>query len=144
MKELPVKIWGIVSRFNKITWKIEYLLLKRTHQDWWFWQCITGTLHQGESFVECLQREMNEEAGITQSQILDISDLIDTFTRNKKDGQLIHEFVYSVVIDGEWFDVTLSPEEHDEYLRADYPLALKTLEIENNRHSLILVQNQRW
>lgn len=144
MKELPVKIWGIVSRVNKINWKTEYLLLKRTPQDSWFWQCITGTLHEGESFVDCLERELFEETGITKARILDISDLIDTFTRNKKDGQLIHEFVYSVLIDAEWFEVKLSPEEHDEYFRAEYLLALETLETENNKHSLTLVQNQRW
>lgn len=144
MNELPVKIWWIISRINTINGKIEYLLLRRTAQDWWFWQCITGTLHEGESFVDCLQREMSEEAGIKKSQILNISDLINTFTRNKKDGQLIHEFVYSVMIDAEWFEVTLSPEEHDQYLRAEYSLALETLEMANNKHSLILVQNHRW
>ena len=141
-KKLPVKIWWIISRIDHKTWKREYLLLKRTEQDWWFWQCVTWTLHEGESFLMCLKREINEETWILESMIVSISDLFHSFTWNKADGRLIHEFVYSVTVDDKWFIPQLSPEEHDEYMWADYTLAMETLYTENNKNSLKILQEK--
>lgn len=141
-KKLPVKIWWIISRIDGKTWKREYLLLKRTEQDWWFWQCITWTLHEGESFVTCLKREINEETWILERMILSISDLFHSFTWNKADGRLIHEFVYSVVVNDNWFVPKLSPEEHDQYMWADYTIAMQTLYTENNKNSLKILQEK--
>ena len=134
MKELPIKLEGIIYR--TINDRIEYLLIKRTPEDGGFWQPVTGTLEDGENLINCLKREISEEIGITE--ILRISDILHTFNWEKKDGTVITEYVYAVEIKNDSI-ITLSPNEHDDYIWLPYSEAKDTLLTDNNKESLRII-----
>lgn len=132
MLELPVKIGGVLYKINE-AWSIEYLLIKRTKNDGGYWQYMTGTLHEWE--CDCLKREMNEELGIVDDDIISIDPMFYSFTWTKKDWRLIHDFTYSVQVSSE-FIPKLSPLEHDEYTWESFNDAINTLYTENNKNAL--------
>lgn len=134
MQELPVKVGWILYKKDE-EWKILYLLLKRTEEDWGFWQYMTGTLHEGESFLGCLKREMNEEVGIVDNEIISIDPMFFSFTWNKKDWRLIHDFTYSVHISATFLP-KISPLEHDEYKWEEFDDAIEILYTDNNKAAL--------
>lgn len=142
-QELPVKIGWVLYRI-KDNWKKEFLLLKRTEQDGWFWQYLTWTLHNWESFIDCLKREIFEETWFWPENIKNIGEMFHSFTWNKKSWQLIHEFVYSVELHFSDKQPLLSETEHDDYARDDYGHAMNTLFTENNKKCLAIFHDLKW
>ena len=135
MNELPVKVGGIIYTQTQ-EWLYRYLLIKRTAEDGWFWQMVTWTLIEWESFVWGLQRELDEELNLMTNYI--IWDLLDHFTWNTSDWELIHEFVYPVKVE-KIFDPLLSLQEHEEFIWLDHEQAQNILYKENNKKSLYLL-----
>jgi 8-oxo-dGTP pyrophosphatase MutT (NUDIX family) len=127
----PTKANGIV--FKEVDALPIFLLLKRTKEDGGFWQSVTGTCREGESIIGALTRETFEETGITEDDIYTISDQVHSFTWSRGE-QVIQEFAYAVRV-GE-VDITLNPDEHDDYTWIGYQEALSMLGRENNKVSL--------
>ena len=129
--KLPIKVNAIIYRIND--GKKEFLILKRCEQDGSFWQTLTGTVDDiKESLQNCLIREIEEEAGLAKN-ILNISDLIYTFTW-LKDKKLINEFVLKVLV-AKNSRVTLS-KEHVDYKWCLLPKAIDLVEKTNNKKAL--------
>lgn len=130
--ELPIKVNAII--YKEVEDVPSFLLLKRVEQDGGFWQSVTGTVVDNESIVDTLVRELNEETGITKGDIVNISDLIYSFTWNRNDV-CIQEFVYVVKV--KEIKVTLNPSEHDEYVWSSFEDVLLLLKYDSNIVSFI-------
>ena len=105
------KVQGIIYYKNK-DGGLSILGLHRTPEEGGFWQPLTGTVEEGESYEECLVRELQEETGITNDRITKIEGPINSFQWSR-DNTLYEELVYSVEVSSET-QVQLS-DEHDEY-----------------------------
>ena len=104
------KVQGII--YSKIDSSIHILCLHRTPEEGGFWQPLTGTVEENETYKECLVRELHEETGIEKNQILDIEGPINSFEWSRNDT-LYKEEVYAVYVPSN-LKVVLC-EEHDEY-----------------------------
>lgn len=123
------KVQGII--YHKGDLEIHILGLHRTPEEGGFWQPLTGTVEEGESYLDCLVRELQEETGIVNEQILDIEGPFNKFEWSR-DDTLYKEEVYAVRVSLDT-EVVLS-EEHDEYKWFTPGLAKETfkfMEIKN-------------
>lgn len=135
-KELPIKLEGIL--YTVTNDKFKFLFLRRTPEDGHFWQPLTGTLHKGESFEECLIRELKEETGITDP--VEISDEIWRFDW-KKGNQTIKEFVFGIKLD--YTDkIKLNPKEHCAYKWCQFEEAIELLEKDNNKKAFVMFKRK--
>ena len=134
--ELPIKVQGVV--YTKPNQKIEYLLIKRNKKDGAFWQSVTGTLEEGETLKNCLIREIKEELGITN--IKNISNIKQIIQWPKENNFIITEYVFIVEINKNQ-KITLS-KEHTNYKWCNFKEAYQTLEKENNKNTLKLINRE--
>lgn len=58
---------------------VSFLLLHRTPDDGDFWQPLTGTLEDGEKLKSCILRELKEETGIDERDVIAITEEIWRF-----------------------------------------------------------------
>ncbi len=94
--ELPIKVEAIVYFIDD---GIRYFLaIRRSKEDGGFWQPVTGTLESIDNIESCLIREINEEIGLTEKDIVSVSDCINHFIWNKKLVGDINEYVFAVEV----------------------------------------------
>ncbi|MFA5051173.1 MAG: NUDIX domain-containing protein [Patescibacteria group bacterium] len=127
MRELPIKIQTIVYRNDD---GIKVLLIKRNLEDGGFWQTVTGTLELNESIIESRARELEEEIGIKEANF---SEEIHRFSWEKKDYTVV-ELVYSAEV---FTDKVILSSEHTEYCWLPIPEAIKKVDKQNIKNSLI-------
>lgn len=130
MEELPIKIQTIVFRKNN---QVEVLLLKRNEDDGGFWQTVTGTLEINETIIESRLRELDEEAGIKDKDVLIWSEELHRFSWPKKD-YIVVELVYAAEVSQEQ-EIVLSAE-HTQFMWVDIEKAIIIVEKENTKNSL--------
>ena len=65
----------------------EFLILKRNEERGGFWQPLTGGVKQGESFNEALMRELCEETGINDIEIIKPLSMFHIFRKNEKKAE---------------------------------------------------------
>lgn len=76
-----------------------------------FWQNVTGSVEEGETFEEAALREAQEESGLAIEHIVDIEDLnlvhhfLDRWKRK------VEEHTFLIVLEGQW-KPRLDPHEH--------------------------------
>lgn len=128
MTKLPIQINAFV--YQKKDGVIEFLCIKRVPDDGGFWQTVTGTVHDDESLIDTIAREIQEECSINSLDLLKIEGPFYDFEWMKGETK-IREFVYAVEVKG-GLSVTLAPDEHDEYKWCDTIEMLKTLEKKDN------------
>lgn len=128
MTKLPIRVNAFV--YKEVGEKTQFLCIKRVPDDGGFWQTVTGTVHDDESFLGTITREIKEECGINADEIVKIEGPFYDFEWMKGDIK-IREFVYAVEVK-ENVEVTLSPEEHDEYKWCEKEVMFETLEKEDN------------
>lgn len=128
MTKLPIRVNAFV--YQRKDSGIEFLCIKRVPDDGGFWQTVTGTVHDDESFIGTITREIDEECGIKSADIVKIEGPFYDFEWMKGETK-IREFVYAVEVK-EGVLVTLAPDEHDEYKWCDTDNMFKTLEKEDN------------
>lgn len=119
---------------------LEFLILKTTPERGSFWQPVTGTVEEGEKFVEAALREAHEETGLEFS-----SDIIPIFYEFdfEKNGVKFHEKSFAVEADPE-SEVIIDPNEHVEYEWVNFKEAVNRIHFEDNKKSLCtLVQIMR-
>jgi 8-oxo-dGTP diphosphatase len=73
-----------------------------------------GGVESGESFAECVERELLEETGLRLRAVLDFLGGFDYATRTKSKVRK-----YSFVVEAEPGDVVLAPGEHDAFAWID-------------------------
>ena len=110
--------------------RIEYLLLRRPDSRGGVWGPVTGHVEKGERLLDALQREIEEETGI--SELAYIIDLRVPF-RYSKGEQNIEEHSFGVQVNTK--DVRLS-NEHSAYSWLPYEEAMVRLTWPNQKTSL--------
>ena len=88
------------------------LLLKTNRQRGGFWQNVTGSVEDHESFLEGAKRELWEETGI---QMHSLQELNLSFEFMDRWGREVEEKVYLGLLDKAPAKIKLQAEEHDEY-----------------------------
>lgn len=76
--------------------EILFLLLKRNKQKGGFWQPVSGGVHEGESLLQALKRELKEETGI--SKYLNLISDIYYFEFKVDNAKVLREYVFGVEI----------------------------------------------
>jgi 8-oxo-dGTP pyrophosphatase MutT (NUDIX family) len=109
--ELPIKVEALIYCVKDEG--VFFLAIKRSLNDGGFWQPLTGTLESSDTIESCIFREIKEEIGLDQGNIISISDCVHHFTWNKKKIGLINEYVFAVQIENDSL-INLSTE-HTEY-----------------------------
>ena len=118
----------------------EVLLLKRVPRDGGFWQPVTGVIEAGETPVVAAAREVLEETGLG-GEPEDLEFVRDfRISRQYMGGEGPHpwlnrEFAFATRIDGNP-EVTLSPDEHDQYLWLAPKAAKERLTWNGNKRAL--------
>ena len=129
---LPIEVQAVIFCLNP---KIEFLILHRTPELGNFWQNLSGGVEKGETLLQTLKRELEEETGISSKQIKQITENIYQYEWLKVNGEMkgkkIKEYVFAVEVDPD-AEVKLS-EEHDEYKWCDAEEAKSLIKWEKNK-----------
>lgn len=116
----------------------EYLLLKYGLGHWEF---VKGHIEQGETEKETILRELEEETGITDAEIIEgFSEKYDYFFISR--GKKVHKFVICYLIKSHTQEVTLSYE-HVGYKWSAFKKAVKQLTYDNAKRILTNAHNFR-
>jgi len=109
---LPESIEAVIFRKqDKVT---EFLIFRYNVTKGGFWANLTGGREEGEDLAGTLKRELKEETGITEKQIMRIIPDIHYHEWKDHSDTLIKEHFFGVEVDLK-ANVVLSPE-HVEYL----------------------------
>lgn len=97
---------GLVTNLHN-----QVLVVKRRADDFMpnIYELPGGTLEDGESIVECVVRELEEETGIRFSSV---EDLLPTFDYRSNSGKKTRQFSFVLIVPDN-FTITLSPEHVD-------------------------------
>lgn len=92
------------------------LVVRRVADDWHggMYELPGGGVESGESFAECVERELFEETGLRVVRITDVLGGFDYATRTKSRVRK-----YSFVVEAEVGEIALDPTEHDEFQWVD-------------------------
>ena len=139
---LPIQIEAVL--FKRTRGKIQYLILKTVPKRGEFWQPITGGLEEGETKVEALKREIQEETGI-KNIIKIIADvhyfefqdlpLIEYLNKHGCPCKQLKEYAFGVEVSSEE-EVVLDGKEHSEFKWCSFQEALRLMKWKENRDSL--------
>jgi 8-oxo-dGTP diphosphatase len=88
------------------------LVVRRVADDWHggMYELPGGGVESGESFADCVERELFEETGLRVRRIIDVVGGFDYATRTKSRVRK-----YSFLVEVEPGEVSLAPGEHDEF-----------------------------
>lgn len=131
--ELPIKVEAIIYYIDENNAKY-FLAIKRSLEDGNFWQPVTGTLESGDNMEGCLLREIDEEIGLTNEDIVSISDCIYHFVWKTESIGEINEYVFAIEVK-KLSQIKLS-KEHTEYKWGLKNEIRDTYEMENNKIAL--------
>jgi len=118
------------------------VLLLRRVQPFSFWQSVTGSLDEGESTADAARRELEEETGLVDAGRLSDAGVARVFTI---DPRWRHRFAPGITEnrEHEWryrlarpLEITLDPEEHDDYEWVDLDEAIRRVWSWTNRAAL--------
>ncbi|UGT40515.1 NUDIX domain-containing protein [Nocardia yamanashiensis] len=92
------------------------LVVRRVADDWHggMYELPGGGVESGESFAECVERELFEETGLRITRITDVLGGFDYATRTKSRVRK-----YSFVVEALDGEIVLDPGEHDEFQWVD-------------------------
>lgn len=118
----------------------EILLLKR-NADFEFWQSVTGSLEAGEMPADAAVRELQEETGISDIELIDCRysaefEISPQWRKRYPPGVTVNrEHVFLCPLPAR-VDIALCPEEHTEYMWLDYQSALAKADSYTNRAAI--------
>jgi dATP pyrophosphohydrolase len=125
---LPIQIQAILYR--KVDEKLQFLLLRRALDRDGFWQPVTGGQEEGESRMETLAREVEEETGITG--FIRVVDGVHYFEYALP--HLIKEYVFGVEVSSD--EQVEIGEEHTESRWCSFHEALQLLKWKENKEAI--------
>ncbi len=118
-----------------------FLLLKTTPARGAFWQAVTGTVEEGESYREAAGRELKEETGLSLEDAVKVVEEPYSFKFVDRRGDSVDEHAFGIEVDPESaVDMAHNVyEEHTEYawLRSDE--AVSKLRFEDEKKALLSV-----
>lgn len=91
-----------------------FLLLRMNKKRNGFWQNVTGSVEENESFQDGAIREAIEETNLSSDNIKEVVNLGLKFTFLDQWGRNIEEEVFSIEAKSEW-TIKLDPSEHQSY-----------------------------
>jgi len=133
----PVIVQTIVSRKNRDSSMLEFLLLKRNKKRGGFWNVVNGTLRSKESVLDCVRRELEEEAGIIDCKLVGPEIYRFHFSYNGSDMTVIVHYVE--VFQGQ--EIVIN-EEHTEYRWVGFEEAKSLLKFDDDKKALALCYDQ--
>ena len=128
-KSLPLIVQSIVYRNNE--GNVEFLVLKRSKEKGEFWSIINGTLEINETIIECRNRELNEETGITKT--LKWTDEINRFSFTYNDYTVV-VLAFAVEIDKD--KKVIINDEHTDYKWLNFKDTLKILKYDDEKNGI--------
>ncbi|MBC7114494.1 MAG: NUDIX domain-containing protein [Archaeoglobi archaeon] len=117
--------------FRRNEGRVRYLLL---HYPAGHWDFVKGNIEKGESEVETVRRETEEETGISRIKIFE-GFREEISYKYRRDNELIHKEVVFYLAETDEEEVSLSYE-HTGFKWLSYEDAMKTLTYENAREVL--------
>jgi len=90
----------------------EVLLLKTNQKRQGFWQNVTGSVEEGETYVDAAKRELFEETGLITSQLLPLATTIAFIDRQ---GCEVEEKCFLALFDKKPSNIQIS-HEHEKFL----------------------------
>lgn len=117
--------------FRRNEGRVRYLLL---HYPAGHWDFVKGNIEKGESEVETVRRETEEETGISRIKIFE-GFREEISYKYRRDNELIHKEVVFYLAETDEEEVSL-PYEHTGFKWLSYEDAMKTLTYENAREVL--------
>jgi len=126
--------------FRRINNTIEFLILKRAPEKGGFWQPVTGGKKDEEKVNEAVLREVMEETGINEKNILNIINTNYKFNWKKKDKDDLEEYIsftewlFGIEVDSS-SKISLS-KEHEEYKWCKFQEALNLIHHDTNKECL--------
>ena len=124
------EIQAVIFRFKP---KLEFLVLHRTPKYGGFWQNLSGGVEIGETLIQALKREIEEETGIKGDQIKRIIKGVHYYEWMHRDEK-VKEWVFGVEVDPK-VKVKLS-EEHDAYKWCEAEKAKSLLKWKENKEAI--------
>ena len=127
----------------------EYLLLHRVPDHGGFWQSVTGSLEEGESYLDAAVREVAEETGIAidEKQLIPL-DLVNRFeiaavwrSRYAPGITVNEEVCFALRV--EKCQIKIDPSEHDGCRWVPYDAACKMLYWESTKRAFIAAEQLR-
>jgi ADP-ribose pyrophosphatase YjhB (NUDIX family) len=91
-----------------------FLIFKTNKDRGRFWQNVTGSVEDGETYEEAALREAQEESGLMLENIVEIESLalVEKFVDRWK--KKVEEHAYLIVLDEQW-KPTLDLSEHEDW-----------------------------
>lgn len=124
-----------------VVYKNTTVLLLRRHQEEAFLAGLvelpSGTVEQGESLLEALERELYEETGLT---VTSVENYIGSFDYQSGSGKSTRQFNFSVAVNGE---PRVSSEHSDFYFITPSAQALQDLDVSPETQHAILTSTHQ-
>ncbi len=121
--------------------QLRFLLLKRTEEKGGFWQPVCGKVEPGETLLDACHRELKEEAGIREGDIIRTVEDVHRFRMTRqyltgKPVEPVEEHAFAFEVANTKIDITMNPDrEHEAARWAGYEEALRLLKWEDNREA---------
>ena len=106
----------VAITFHKKGSEFEFLIFKKAGGEkyWSGWQFMQEAIDEGESEEDAVMREINEESGLKNIEIVKKLD-IKTDYWYKEEGELVHKFLNFFLIQVDKGEKIKLSEEHSEY-----------------------------
>ncbi len=112
--------------------KDEFLILKKKGV-WTGWQFVQGSIDEGEDEEAAVKREVHEETGLKNIELIKKLDSIKSDYWFVWEGEKVHKFLTFFLVKADRKEPVKLSEEHSEYKWCKYPEALKELKF-NKEH----------
>lgn len=123
--------------FRRIDSKIEFLLLKRSAEEYYpnIWQMVTGSVDSDEKAYQTAIREIKEETGINPLKIWVVPNINSFYSHEKEYICLVPVFAAQVNIDS----IVKISSEHSDYLWLSAQKAKELLAFPGQRTSVDII-----
>jgi len=91
-----------------------FLIFKTNKERGHFWQNVTGSVEEGETFEEAALREAQEESALQVEAIVDIQELGLVYHFQDKWRRKVEEHTFLIVLEAQW-KPTIDPKEHEDW-----------------------------
>lgn len=120
----------------------QFLLLKMNKRRNYFWQNVTGSVEENETFFDAALREAMEETGLSKDNIEKTIPLDLSFEFTDQWDNQVLEKVFLILCKRDW-DIKLDPTEHDEFRWIDARAINRTsVHYETNYNALLLARER--
>ena len=92
----------------------DFLILQMNARRNHYWQNVTGSVEEAETYRDAAIREAQEETGLRSKNIENITPLHLTYEFTDQWNSEVHEEVFLINCKEKW-DVILDPNEHEDY-----------------------------